>query len=81
MDTRTLFDLNGKIALVTGAVQGLGKSMATGLGQAGATIVFNGRNADKVEKARKEYEAKVSSHTVMFSMSPIPVKSMKQSTK
>lgn len=52
-----MFDLTGKVALVTGAVQGLGFTMAAGLGKAGATIVFNGRNADKVEKAQKEYEA------------------------
>lgn len=56
-NTRELFNLNGKIALVTGAVQGLGKSMAIGLGQAGATIVFNGRNEDKVKSALKDYQA------------------------
>lgn len=67
MDTRQLFNLEGKVALVTGAVQGLGQSMALGLGQAGATIVFNGRNADKVKKAQQEYEAKgIIAHGYVF---------------
>ena len=38
MDTK-LFDLSGKIAIVTGASRGLGKAMALGLAQAGATVV------------------------------------------
>jgi gluconate 5-dehydrogenase len=46
-----LFDLSGRIALITGASQGLGFAIARGLGQAGATIVLNGRNAEKLEKA------------------------------
>lgn len=62
-----LFDLTGKIALVTGAVQGLGFTMAAGMGKAGATIVFNGRNPEKVEKAQKEYEALgVKAHGYVF---------------
>ena len=43
----TLFDLSGKVALVTGATHGLGMSMAMGLGEAGATIVVNGRSSDE----------------------------------
>ena len=34
-----LFDLRGKIALVTGGTHGLGMAMAKGLGDAGATII------------------------------------------
>jgi gluconate 5-dehydrogenase len=49
--TNKLFDLSGRIALLTGATQGLGFAIARGLGQAGATIVLNGRNAEKLEKA------------------------------
>ena len=45
------FDLTGKIALITGSSQGLGFGMARGLGQAGATVVLNGRKADKLERA------------------------------
>lgn len=39
--TRDLFDLHGKIALVTGAAQGLGLAVAAGFAEAGATVVLN----------------------------------------
>ncbi len=52
-----LFSLSGKIALVTGAVHGLGMSMAKGLGNAGATIVVNNNSKDKLEEAVAEYQA------------------------
>lgn len=46
-----LFDLSGRRALVTGSSQGIGLALASGLQQAGAEIVLNGRNADKLESA------------------------------
>ena len=46
------FDLTGRIVLVTGAARGLGHAMATALAQAGATVVFNGRDRDALEAAR-----------------------------
>lgn len=46
-----LFDLSGKRALVTGSSQGIGLSLAEGLAMAGASVVLNGRSADKVEAA------------------------------
>ncbi len=49
--TAHLFDLSGKTALLTGATQGLGFAIAEGLGEAGATIVLNGRNEEKVKNA------------------------------
>ncbi len=55
--SHTLFDLTGKTALVTGATHGLGMAMAKGLASAGATIVFNDRDADRVKDALKEYKA------------------------
>lgn len=51
-----LFDLTGKVALVTGAVHGLGMSMAKGLGNAGATIVVNNHSEDSLEDAVNEYK-------------------------
>jgi len=52
-----LFDLKGKVALVTGATHGLGMAMATGLGKAGATIVINGHSSqDKLDKAVATYK-------------------------
>jgi gluconate 5-dehydrogenase len=46
-----LFDLTGKVALLTGSCQGLGLVLARGLGEAGAAIVLNGRNGEKLGKA------------------------------
>ena len=46
-----LFDLTGKIALITGSSQGIGFGIARGLGQAGATIILNGRNAERLNRA------------------------------
>ena len=40
-----LFDLSGKVALITGSTDGLGKSIAKGLGLANASIIVNGRSS------------------------------------
>jgi gluconate 5-dehydrogenase len=45
------FRLDGRLALVTGSSAGLGFAIARGLGQAGATLVLNGRDADRLEAA------------------------------
>ncbi|WP_418264617.1 gluconate 5-dehydrogenase [Flavobacterium faecale] len=53
-----LFDLTGKVALVTGGVHGLGMSMAKGLGHAGAKIVVNDRSSEEsVNNAVAEYKS------------------------
>jgi gluconate 5-dehydrogenase len=44
-----LFDLSGRIALVTGSSQGIGLALARGLAEHGARVVVNGRTAAKVE--------------------------------
>jgi len=46
-----LFELTGKVALITGATQGIGLAIARGLAQAGARVVINARNAEKLERA------------------------------
>lgn len=47
----SLFDLSGKVAIVTGGNGGIGLGMATGLASAGATIVIAARDAEKNAKA------------------------------
>lgn len=46
-----LFDLSGQTALVTGSSQGIGEALAHGLASAGAAIVLNGRDTEKLEAA------------------------------
>ena len=50
----SLFDLTGKVAIVTGGNGGIGLGMATGLADAGATVVLAGRNQAKGDKAAAE---------------------------
>lgn len=45
------FDLSGRTALVTGSSAGIGYALARGLAGAGARIVLNARNTDKLEQA------------------------------
>lgn len=51
------FNLTGKIALVTGAVYGIGFEIASSLAEAGATIVFNNLDQASVDKGLKNYQA------------------------
>ena len=57
MATNPLFDLSGKIALVTGGGSGLGHAMARGLAEAGATVILNGRGRDKLEGAADAFRS------------------------
>jgi 2-deoxy-D-gluconate 3-dehydrogenase len=53
----TQFDLNGRVAIVTGGNGGIGLGMARGLAVAGAAIVVAGRNAAKGDAAVAELRA------------------------
>jgi gluconate 5-dehydrogenase len=51
--SQQLFNLSGKRALITGSSQGIGLSLARALASAGATIVLNGRDKDKLLAAQQ----------------------------
>ena len=53
-----LFDLSGRVAVVTGGGTGLGKGMATGLAQAGALVVLVSRRQSVVNEAAEEIRTK-----------------------
>lgn len=50
LDPATLFDLSGRVALITGASSGLGVTFARGLATAGADLVLAARRTDKLEE-------------------------------
>ncbi len=53
MISLSLFSLEGKTALVTGATQGIGLDIARALAGAGARVVINARNSDKLQACRQ----------------------------
>lgn len=55
-----LFDLTGRVALVTGGSKGLGKAMARGFAEAGANVVISSRHEDELRAASTEITAGLS---------------------
>jgi gluconate 5-dehydrogenase len=58
MNTLSLFNLKGKTALITGSGSGIGYAMAEGLAGAGAKIILNGRNENKLIAAENSLKKK-----------------------
>jgi gluconate 5-dehydrogenase len=54
MSVKKLFDLTGKVALVTGGSRGLGLQIASGLGEMGARLALTARKADELDAARAQ---------------------------
>ncbi len=52
-----IFDLTGKVALVTGGARSIGLALGIGLGQAGATVCFNCTSEKSMEEGLKAYKA------------------------
>ena len=54
MNTKKLFDLSGRVAIVTGGSIGLGRQMAEGLAEMGANLVLCARKKERCEQAAEE---------------------------
>jgi gluconate 5-dehydrogenase len=62
-----LFSLIGRRALVTGSSQGIGLALAEGLAKAGASIILNGRDIEKLKLAKVDLESRgIKSSTAIF---------------
>lgn len=53
-DSKSLFDVSGKVAIITGATGGFGKASAKGLAKAGVKVMLTGRSEDKLAEVVKE---------------------------
>lgn len=68
-----IFSLKGKVALVTGAVYGIGFAIASALAEAGATIVFNDLSQEGVDKGLAAYkEAGIPAHGYVCNVTDEP---------
>jgi NAD(P)-dependent dehydrogenase (short-subunit alcohol dehydrogenase family) len=56
MSVREMFELGGKVALISGGSRGLGLQIATGLGAMGAKVAISARNPAELEEAKAHLE-------------------------
>ena len=54
--THPLFDLSGRVALVSGAAQGMGRAMAMGFAEAGADVMICDINSEGVQATAAQIE-------------------------
>ena len=55
MNTHQQFNLEGKVAIITGSSKGIGKAIAKGLAEKGAQVVISSRNQDACDEVVKEF--------------------------
>ena len=58
MSVKELFDLKGKVAIVTGSSKGIGKAIAEALAEYGAHVVVSSRSQEAVDAVADEFKAK-----------------------
>jgi gluconate 5-dehydrogenase len=58
MNVKNLFDLTGKVALITGGSRGLGLQMAKAVGDMGAKVAITARKADELAEAKSQLAAR-----------------------
>lgn len=75
-----LFDLTGKVALVTGASKGLGKALAVGLAKAGADLALCARRWEDLETARTEI-GKYGHRTEIFTLDVLDSTKVRETTE
>jgi len=56
MNSKKLFELKGKVAIVTGSSKGIGLAIARGLSENGANVVLSSRSQEKVELAANQFQ-------------------------
>ena len=56
-DRRSMFQLDAKVALVTGASKGIGEAMARGLAEFGARVVVSSRKQDAVDEVAEQFKS------------------------
>tara|TARA_Y100000739_G_C20512013_1_gene420013 strand:- start:151 stop:921 length:771 start_codon:yes stop_codon:yes gene_type:complete len=56
MNLKKLFELKGKVAIVTGSSKGIGLAIARGLSENGANVVLSSRSQEKVELAANQFQ-------------------------
>jgi NAD(P)-dependent dehydrogenase (short-subunit alcohol dehydrogenase family) len=57
MSSRQLFDLSGKVAIVTGSTKGIGRAMVQGLAESGANVVVSSRKQELCDSVAAEVAA------------------------
>ena len=58
MSTKKLFNLNGKVAIITGASKGIGFSIAEALAEYGAKVIVSSRSQEAVDDAADKIQKK-----------------------
>ena len=67
MAATPMFDLSGRTALITGSSRGIGLAIAAGLAGAGARIVLNGMNPERLDRTRGTLAERFGEHAVAAS--------------